>query len=240
MKCTTRKLANRNGDKNTAARRKAKGENPVPLALSLAPLPYIACPECDLLLNQVAPELGDKAHCPRCGCLLLRPHKHSVERTLALSVAGLILIVPANLLPMVGVKIFGNSVEGNLWAGVYALLKEGMWAVAILVLLSSVILPVVNLTLAFLVSLHLFRNWPNKHLVHWMRWFQHLNEWAMLEVYALGIIVACVKLAGMAELKFGFGLYAFVGLLLVNTMLANEMDAYLFWQRIAQLGRKFR
>lgn len=199
---------------------------------------FEACPECDLLLNPAAPKPGDKAHCPRCGYLLQRPRKQSIERTLALSLAGLILIVPANLLPMVGIKIFGNSQDGNLWSGVSALFKEDMWAVAVLVMLSSVLLPLVNLGLAFLISLHLFIKKPNDHLVHWMRWFQHLNEWAMLEVYALGIIVACVKLAGMAELRFGLGLYAFIGLLLVNAIMTNEMDIYLFWQRIAQLAKK--
>lgn len=206
--------------------------NPIPVYT------FEACPECDLLLNQPAPEPGDKAHCPRCGYLLQRPHKHSIERTLALSLAGLILMIPANLLPMIGINILGNSMDGNLWTGVSVLLKEDMWAVAILVLLSSVLLPFVNMGFAFLISFHLFIEKPNRHLVRWMRWLQHLNEWAMLEVYALGIIVACVKLAGMAELRFGLGLYAFVGLLLVNAMLANELDAYLFWQRIAQLGKK--
>ena len=147
-------------------------------------------------------------------------------------------MIPANLLPMVGIKLFGNSVDGNLWTGVSALFKEGMWAVAVLVLLSSVLLPLVNMGLAFLISFHLFVEKANRHLVKWMRWLQHLNEWAMLEVYALGIIVACVKLSSMAELRFGLGLYAFVGLLLVNAMLANEMDSHLFWQRIAQLGKK--
>lgn len=199
---------------------------------------FEACPECDLLLNPADPEPGDKAHCPRCGYLLQRPRKQSIERALALSLAGLILIVPANLLPMVGIKIFGNSQDGNLWSGVAALFKEDMWAVALLVMLSSVLLPLVNLGLAFLISLHLFIRKPNSRLARWMRWFQHLNEWAMLEVYALGIIVACVKLAGMAELRFGLGLYAFVGLLIVNAMLSNELDAYLFWQRIHQLTKK--
>ncbi|WP_411726394.1 paraquat-inducible protein A [Methyloglobulus sp.] len=201
-------------------------------------IPFEACPECDLLLNPAVPDPGDKAHCPRCGNLLQRPRKQSIERTLALSLAGLILIVPANLLPMVGIKIFGNSHDGTLWSGVSALLNEDMWAVAVLVLLSSVLLPLVNLGLAFLISFHLFIKKPNGNLAHWMRWFQHLNEWAMLEVYALGIIVACVKLAGMAELRFGFGLYAFVALLIVNAMLANELDCYLFWQRIGQLTKK--
>jgi paraquat-inducible protein A len=199
---------------------------------------FEACPECDLLLNSTTPQPGDKAHCPRCGYLLQRPHKHSIERTLALSLAGLVLMIPANLLPMIGVKIFGNSLDGNLWTGVSALFKEDMWAVAVLVLLSSVLLPLVNMGLAFLISFHLFVQKANAHLAKWMRWLQHLNEWAMLEVYALGIIVACVKLSSMAELRFGLGLYAFVGLLFVNALLANEMDTYLFWQRIAQLGKK--
>jgi paraquat-inducible protein A len=199
---------------------------------------FEACPECDLLLNPAAAEPGDKAHCPRCGYLLQRPRKQSIERTLALSIAGLILIIPANLLPMIGIKIFGNSLDGNLWSGVSALFKEDMWAVAILVLLSSVLLPIVNLGLAFLVSLHLFIKKPNSHLARWMRWFQHLNEWAMLEVYALGIIVAWVKLSSIAELKFGLGLYAFIALLIVNAMLSNELDGYLFWQRISHLARK--
>jgi paraquat-inducible protein A len=229
----TPQRANHNGEKM-----QANGEKPMPLALNLSPLAYVACPECDLLLNRAAPEPGNKAHCPRCGYLLQRPHKHSIERTLALSLAGLVLMVPANLLPMVGIKIFGNSLDGNLWTGVSALFKEGMWAVAVLVLLSSVLLPIVNMGLALLISIHLFAGKANIYLAKWMRWLQHLNEWAMLEVYALGIIVACVKLAGMAELRFGLGLYAFVGLLLINAMLANELDTYLFWQRIALVSKK--
>ena len=199
---------------------------------------FEACPECDLLLNTANPDPGEKAHCPRCGYLLQRPHKHSIERTLALSIAGLILIVPANLLPMIDAKLFGNSLENNLWSGVFALFKEEMWAVAILVLLSSVLLPIINLGLAFSISFHLFKQKTNAHLISWMRWYQHLNEWAMIEVYALGIIVAWVKLSDDADLKIGLGLYAFVCLLIINAMLANELDCYSFWQRISQLTKK--
>lgn len=189
------------------------------------------------MLNQAKTTPGDKAHCPRCGYLLQRPHKHSIERTMALSIAGLILIAPANLLPMLEVNILGKAQEDTLWTGVTALFKEEMWTVAFLVMLSSIILPFVNMTLAFLVSLHLFNEIPSRHLSTWMRWYQHLYEWAMIEVYALGIIVACVKLSDMANIKFGFGLYAFVGLLIVNAMLANEFDSYTFWRRIAQLPK---
>jgi paraquat-inducible protein A len=199
---------------------------------------FEACPECDLLLNPAEPRPGDKAHCPRCGYLLQKPHTHSIERTLALSLAGLVLMLPACLLPMIRAKLFGNSMEGNLWSGVFALFNEDMWGVAVLVMFSSVLIPLVNMSLAFMISLHLFINKPSNYLICWMRWYQHLNEWAMIEVYALGVIVAWVKLSDDADLKIGLGLYAFMGLLIINAMLTNELDYHSFWQRISQMAKK--
>jgi paraquat-inducible protein A len=60
----------------------------------------------------------------------------------------------------------------------------------------------------------------------------------MLEVYMLGIIVACVKLMALAPLKFGWGLYAFIALIIITTMLTSGLDTRLFWQRIEQLSKK--
>jgi paraquat-inducible protein A len=222
MKCTIRKPVNRNG-------------KPLTVPDTTPVIAYEACPDCDLLLNPVQALAGDKAFCPRCGFLLQRPRAYAIERTLALSVTGLILLLPANFLPLVGIRLFGNIKDGNLWSGAAALMDEGMTSVAVLVWLSSVILPVVNLSLAFIISLHLYLNKPSRWLPRWLSWFQHLNEWAMLEVYALSIIVACVKLSSMADLRFGAGLYSFVALLMVNAMLATEMDYRQFWQKIAAL-----
>lgn len=197
-----------------------------------------ACPECDVLLKPAALAAGDKAHCPRCGFLLQRAGKNSIERSLALSITGLLLFMPANFLPLLGIKFLGNTQDGVLFSGVLALYAENMWAVATLVLLSSIVFPVVNIVLTLLISAHLHFNLPNRFLAAWMRWLQHLDEWAMLEVYMLGIIVACVKLSSMAELRFGMGLYAFIGLLLVAVILSSSLDHSLFWRRIAALQRK--
>lgn len=197
---------------------------------------FSACPDCDLLLNRALPQIGSTAHCPRCGCLLHRPRTDSVERTLALSIAGLLLLFPANFLPLVGIKVLGHEKDGTLWTGVMTLFNEHQWAVAILVFLSSILLPFINIVLCLLVSGHLHHNRRHRYLAHWLYWLQHLEEWAMLEVYCLGIIVACVKLSAMAELQFGLGLYAFVGLLFTNALLTSNLDGHLFWQRIAQLN----
>lgn len=205
---------------------------------NLTPQSLTACPECDLLLKHADLAVGEKAVCPRCGYLLHRAREQSIERVLALSVAGLVLAVPANFLPLIGIRFMGNSNESTLWAGAWGLFTEGLWLVAILVFLASICIPVINLGLAFLISAHLYWQRPARHLAHWMRWLQHLEEWAMLEVYMLGIIVACVKLADTTDVHFGLGLYAFIALLLVNVMLATSLDEYLFWQRIDTLDKR--
>lgn len=198
---------------------------------------YDACPECDLLLRYARPKIGEKAHCPRCGFLLSRPHNQSIKRTFALSIAGLIMFFPANLLPMVGLKVLGNVNSGILMSGVIALVNEGMLAVAIVVFLASILFPLVHIGLSLLISGHLYFNRPNRYLISWMRWRHHLDEWVMLEVYLLSIIVACVKLMSLAPLSFGLGLYAFVALIIITTMLTAGVDNALFWQRIDQLNK---
>ena len=196
---------------------------------------FTACPECDLLLKPTAPVVGDKAHCPSCGYLLHRPRKQSIERTFALSIAGLILIFPAYFMPIVGIIVLGKSKDGTLWTGVINLFAEHLWGVAVLVFLSSILFPLLNIILSLLISVHLYFKKPNRYLAFWMRWLQHIDEWAMLEIYTLGIIVACVKISSLAELKFGLGLYAFIALLIVTGMLASSLDKVLFWRQIGQL-----
>jgi paraquat-inducible protein A len=197
----------------------------------------VACPECDLLLKPIAAKVGEKAHCPRCGYLLQRPRKQSIDRTFALSIAGLILILPAYFMPIVGIIVLGKSKDGTLWTGVINLFTEHLWGVAVLVFLSSILFPLLNIILSLLISAHLYFKRPNRHLAFWMRCLQHIDEWAMLEIYTLGIIVACVKISSLAELTFGFGLYAFIALLIVTGMLASSLDKVLFWREIGRLKK---
>lgn len=198
-----------------------------------------ACAECDLLLSPKQVAVGETCQCPRCGYRIRQPRRQTVERTFAYSVAGLALLVPANLLPMLGIKVMGNIRDGNLWSGVTALFNEGMWGIAILVFLASMVFPALKVVFSLLVSAHLYFNKPSPYLAAWMRYLHHLEEWAMLEVYTLGIIVACVKLAGVADLRFGYGLYAFIALLIINCLLSANLDQYEFWRRIRQLRREF-
>jgi len=198
---------------------------------------YDICPECDLLIDLAQPKIGEKIHCPRCDLLLLRPRKQSIERTFAYSIAGFILFFPANFLPLVGITLLGNVNTGILMSGVIALFTIKMWPVSIVVFLASILFPLVHISLSLLISGHLYFNHPNRNLVRWMRWMHHLDEWVMLEVYMLSIIVACVKLMAISPLELGWGLYAFISLIIITTLISSSLDKPLFWQRIEHLAK---
>lgn len=199
---------------------------------------HIACKECDLLLTPPSVQYGEKALCPRCGGVLEAPVRRSVERTLSLAVTGLILYFPAMFLPMLGVQILGEVVEVPLWRSFTALFDRGMWMVAVLVLLSSIIFPLIKLLLCLGVSLNLYFHQAPNYALDMMRWIHHMEEWAMLEVYTLGIIVAVVKLSGQAEMYFGLGLYSFLALMIITTMLSAAIDEEAFWKLLGRFQQK--
>lgn len=195
----------------------------------------IACRECDLLIQHPQTQLGEKACCPRCGCVLYSPRKHTVERTFALSIAGLLFYFPAMFLPMLGIQLLGDFVEVPLWRSFTALFDSGLWLVAVLVLLSSVIFPFLKLFMTLAVSANLYFNNAPSYVMDMMRWIHHMDEWAMLEVYTLGIIVAIVKLSGDAQVFFDWGLYSFAMLMLITTLLSSTMDEETFWEQIGMI-----
>ncbi|MEE9395847.1 MAG: paraquat-inducible protein A [Methylococcales bacterium] len=178
--------------------------------------------------------MGCKAKCPRCGYTLYRALPNTLENSLALAIAGLILFVPAITFPVLSLTLLGNTREDTIISGVYALYDAGYFGIASLVLLGSVIAPFLRLILVCYVSGCLRMSYYPLHLTRYFRWYHRFDEWRMLDVYLLGILVAMVKLVDLGEVTVGIGLYSFVALLLINIMISGSVDENYFWNRIEQ------
>lgn len=111
----------------------------------------IACPLCDLLQRSVCLPVGYIAKCCRCGAVLFKRKPNSINRTLALVIAGIILYIPANVYPIMTFTYLGLSQQTTIWAGVKQLYNDGMWPLAILVFCASIVIPFTKLVgLAYL------------------------------------------------------------------------------------------
>ena len=191
----------------------------------------IACHECDLLHQRRLLPAGATAICVRCGAKLYSRKRNSLDRVLALTIAGVVLFFIANACPLLTFRLEAQAQETTLISGVMALYDQGMWIVAGVVFLTSILVPLLQLTLMLYVVLPLkfkLRPWG---LAFWFRLVHVFKPWGMMEVFMLGILVSYVKLAKMATLIPGTALYAFLVLIFVLAAAASSLDPHMVWDQ---------
>lgn len=206
----------------------------------------IACPECDLLLERIHVAPRFNAHCPRCGHLLAHAVAASVDKILALSCAGLFLSVPAYLLPILKLDLLDTEQTVSLVSGVLHLFRSGYWLVAVAVLLTSIVLPMLKKLLLLYLSWNLklgrrdARKSCRSRMALAFRCYHYVAEWSMSEVFILGVTVSAIKLRDMGDLHPGFGLYCFISVLSVSLLQTLNLDSALFWKLIERVGDERR
>jgi len=193
----------------------------------------IACHECDLLMLKPQIEDGERVECPRCGYELYTHRHQVVRRSLALVIAALLLYVPANFLPIMRLQLLGQTTEDTVWSGVLGLYDSGMQGIAVVVFLCSMAVPLLKLLCQLAVLLSIRLDVGRSYGLLLYRIYHHLRDWGMLEVYLMGILVAIVKLADLADLSLGLGLFCFVALLLVQVWLEVTMSPHQIWEALA-------
>lgn len=193
----------------------------------------IACHECDLLQQAVLPSAGGVVRCCRCNALLYRSHPHALERSLAFALGALMLFVISNAFPIVGIEVAGERVEATLLGTVHAVYLDGMWLVAFLMLMTTVLAPLVQIMAMLTVLLSLRAGNRSGHLETILRLWIFARRWAMIEVFFLGVLVSLVKLQGMASVIPGIALWAFAGLMVLFTAATAAFDVRLIWDRLA-------
>ncbi|MBK1649913.1 paraquat-inducible protein A [Rhabdochromatium marinum] len=190
------------------------------------------CPECDLLQQAAPVAPGSSVHCARCGFRLHRAQANSLDRTLALTLAGVILFIIANSFPFLSFQMQGQVTETTLSTGIVSLFNQGKGEVALVVFFTSILAPGLQLALLLMVLVPLklgrFAPW----LAQLMRLFRHLRPWGMMDVFLIGILVSVVKLTEMATIVPGVSLFAFVVLIFVLAAAQSALDPEIVWQRV--------
>ncbi|MDR3630294.1 MAG: PqiA/YebS family transporter subunit [Desulfocapsaceae bacterium] len=192
----------------------------------------IACPGCDLLLPDITAGEGEVISCRRCRTELHRHRKDSIDRTVALCLAGLLLYFPAMLLPLMTVETLGISETANIIQSAAGYYRQGFNFVAGTVLLAAILFPLLKLSLGFAVAISVKLGKSPRILPTLFRSYIHLEEWAMVEIYLLGIMVTVIKMYHMTTITYGLGFYCFLALVMVMVGTTACLDRKLFWARI--------
>jgi len=193
----------------------------------------LACETCGLA--QAVPDLapGTSAECIRCGTTMVERPSVGPQVTLALTIAALVLYVPANIYPILMMNLYGNYSENTIWDGVVSLMQYNEYFVAAVVFLASIVVPLFKLLgLLFLVASVKWRRGRRlRARTHIFRFIDAIGPWAMLDVFLLAILVALVKLGDLGQVIPGPGLVAFTCVVVLTILASQSFDPKLIWNR---------
>jgi len=192
----------------------------------------IACPDCDLL--QRLPELppGGKARCPRCNNTLATQPTDSLDRALALTLTAAIVFVVANTSPLMGLSAVGREASTTIVGGAYQMWLQGQQVTAVIVGFCAVIAPASYILFMLTVLLAVRRPPAPRGVGEMLRWAHSMQPWSMNEVMMLGILVALIKIAELATVEPGIGLYAVGGLIVLFAAIMVTFHPREVWKRV--------
>ena len=192
----------------------------------------VACHECDLLQHEVAVPAGGSARCARCEAVLYRNPTNSLERALAYAVAAAVFFVLANAFPLVGLRVSGELIDTTLFGAAKALHAGGMPVLGTIVFITTVVAPLIELVamLGLLVPLYfgrLPRGGPSI-----FRALRAVQPWRMPEVMLIGVFVALVKLAHLAEVIPGIALFSLAAFMVLLAACLATFDPRVLWAKL--------
>lgn len=174
---------------------------------------------CDTLHQRVQLRDGQRARCRVCSAELARSSRLNRARMIPLVLACLMLFLMANAFPIVAIELQGTVHQLTLVGAVTTLMQSGMFAVAAMVFVPTLLLPGIYLvTLLGVLWLTGSERIPGRVLNRMVRSMQQMYPWSMVEVFLLGVLVAIIKLSSMASIIAGPALWAWMGTTLTLTV----------------------
>ena len=188
----------------------------------------LSCHACGLLHRPAGHAHG--LLCTRCGAALHTRKPDSVRRTWALLIAAYILIVPANLLPvMISGSLFGSETD-TIMSGVVYLWVDGSWPLAAILFIASIAVPFSKLIALtyLLVSVQRRSVLVPRQRTRLYRVLEFVGRWSMIDIYVAALLTALVQFGGLMSIQ-----------VVVLTMFAAEsFDPRLIWDPVeAPSGR---
>lgn len=186
----------------------------------------VSCTVCDY----ATPD-GEGRPCPRCGATLHARKPGAVTRALALSVAGLIFYFPANLFPMTTSYQLGRPVPHRIIDGVRELFQVGLWPFGILIIGTSILIPLLKLIgmLWFVLSV---KRRSHRHLrlktkLH--RIIDELGRWSNVDVFTLVVFVPLIRFGSLASAWTRPGAVFFTLVVFFTMAASRSFDPRLMW-----------
>ena len=163
------------------------------------------CHSCQYSFVNPSSDRQGREICPRCFSQIDIPSSIKLQRTWALLLAGIIMLFPANLLPMSVIYLNGAPTADTLMSGVISFMEMGSYFIAFIVFTASIFVPIskVLIMLYLLVCVH----FKLKHSIRWQMRLLHIvhfvGRWSMLDLFVLALMMSLVTRGQIIDFSVG-------------------------------------
>lgn len=183
-----------------------------------------ACNVCEAMVGETL--LDHSPHCPRCFSPMHKRIPNSLQKTTALLAASVILYIPANTLTFMTTRTLTGDRDDTLISGVIALMNHGMWLIAAVVFIASIVVPMAKLgvLIYLLASAHWkhYRNQATKIRLYHLT--ELIGRWSMVDVYVVTLLTALVQFGFLGNVQPGNALVAFAAVVVLTMLAAEAFD----------------
>jgi paraquat-inducible protein A len=166
---------------------------------------------------------------------LLRLRTASLANATALAIAAAVMLVPANLLPVLTMDSPGRNRTDTIYSGIMGLWQEGLWPIALIVFTASMLIPALKLAgLAWL--LFLARRGRGRHARQGTRLYAALDfigRWSMLDVFLVAFLTGLVQFGALATVLPQPGIAAFALAVILTVLATQAFDPRILWRHVA-------
>jgi paraquat-inducible protein A len=201
-----------------------------PEELSAPASRILNCHTCGML-HVEAPGLR---HCRRCGSGLHHRIQDSISKTWALLLSAAILLIPANVYPVMTVIRFGQGEPNTILSGIMHLIEDGMWGLGMIVFVASIVVPILKLILLtfLLVSIQRKSDWRPRDRTVLYRITEVVGAWSMVDIFLVGLLTALVSLDALSTIRPGIGATFFGAVVVITMFAARSFDPRLIWDNL--------
>ena len=195
----------------------------------------LGCNACGLAQKSLSDE--QKLRCVRCGSHLHFRKPNSISRSWALVIAAYVLIIPANLMPVMATGSLFGTEKDTIFGGVKFLWESNSPVLAIILFCASIVIPFAKLlSLTFLlISVQRRSTWKPQFRAQLYRILEAIGRWSMIDVYVATMLTALVQFGHLMSIRAGVGAIAFGSVVILTIFAAKSFDPRLIWEAVDPL-----
>jgi paraquat-inducible protein A len=161
----------------------------------------------------------------------LRTRLRTNTNAAALAVAAAAMLVPAQLLPVLTTETPGRNRTDTIFSGAAELWRQGLWAIALIVFVASILIPVLKLAgLAWLLYKSR-RGEPRdpRRLTRVYAALDFIGRWSMLDVFLAAFLSGLVQFGEFSTVRAETGIVAFAAAVVLTVLATEAFDPRVLW-----------